>query len=142
MAKDRDRKVAALRRVALFRLCSDKELADIAGLADEASIKAGQVLTAEGKPGQECFVIADGSAEVTIRGEKIAIVGEGDAVGEMALLDTSPRSATVTALTDMQVFVLEPVAFGELLLRHPKVAKGMLVELARRLREQEHAPRY
>lgn len=140
MSGKRKDKLKLLRSVKLFRLCKDKELGDIASLADEAKIAAGQVLTTEGTPGRECFIIASGRAAVTLRGESLGEVGPGDAVGEMALLDISPRSATVTAITDMEVFVLELRSFGELLERHPSVAKLMLAELARRLREVEHAP--
>ena len=140
MSPKRTEKIEVLRAVKLFRLCKDKELSDIASLADEATIEAGSVLTTEGTPGRECFIIASGRASVTLREESLGEVGPGDAVGEMSLLDSSPRSATVTALTEMKVFVLEPRSFGELLERHPSVSKLMLAELARRLRAVEHAP--
>ena len=141
MAKS-DSKIELLRGVSLFRLCTDKELKDIASLADESKLSAGHVLIKEGAVGEEAFVIIDGTAEVTLRGEKLGKLGPGDAVGEMALLDVSPRSATVTALTDMKVFVLEPRSFGELLNRHPSVGRLMMTALARRLRELEEAPTY
>lgn len=140
MSDKRTSKVELLRSVPLFRLCTDKEFGDIAKLADEGSFAAGDVLTTEGTPGHECFIISSGRATVTLRGERLGELGPGNAVGEMALLDRSPRSATVTALTDMEVFVLEPRSFGDLIERHPSVAKLMLAELARRLREVEHSP--
>lgn len=141
MAKS-DSKVDLLRGVSLFRLCTDKELKDVASLMDEVKLPAGHVLIKEGAVGEEAFIIAEGNATVTLRGAKLGKLGPGDAVGEMALLDVSPRSATVTADTDLRVFVLEPRSFGELLNRHPSVGRLMMAALARRLRELEEAPTY
>lgn len=140
--RGKSRKVEVLRGVPLFGLCTDKELKDIAGLGDEVAVKAGDVLTQEGKPGSECFVVISGKATATVGGREIGVIGPGECVGEMALLDTAPRTATVTATTDMEVFVLEPRSFGDLLDRHPSVAKRMLAAMARRLRAVSHAPGY
>ena len=60
----------------------------------------------------------------------------------MALLDIAPRAATVTATTDMELFVLEPRSFGDLLDRHPSVAKRLLAVMARRLRAASNGPGY
>ncbi|HWL36439.1 MAG TPA: cyclic nucleotide-binding domain-containing protein [Frankiaceae bacterium] len=140
--RSKSRKVEILRDVALFGLCTRKELNDIAGLVDELSVKQGDALTTEGTPGRECFVVVSGEAEATVRGKRIATIGAGECVGEMALLDTAPRTATVTALTDMELLVLEPRSFGDLLDRHPSVAKRLLATLARRLREASDSPAY
>ena len=140
--RGKSRKVEVLRGVALFGLCTEKELKDIAGLGDDLTVKEGEVLTAEGTPGQECFVVISGKARATVGGREIGLVGPGDCVGEMALLDTAPRTATVTATTDMEVFVLEPRSFGDLLDRHPSVAKRLLAVMARRLRAASNAPGY
>lgn len=140
--RGKTRKVELLRNVKLFGLCTDKELADIAGLGDEISLKQGDVLTKEGTPGSECFVVISGEAEATVRGQAIARLGAGEVIGEMALLDTAPRTATVTALTEMELFVLDPRSFSDLLDRHPAVAKRMLASLARRMRAISDAPDY
>jgi CRP-like cAMP-binding protein len=140
--RGKTRKVELLRHVKLFGLCTDKELADIASLGDEMTLKQGDVLTKEGTPGAECFVVISGEAEATVRGEPIARLGAGEVIGEMALLDTAPRTATVTALTEMELFVLEPRSFSDLLDRHPSVAKRMLASLARRMRAMTDAPDY
>lgn len=141
MAKS-DSKIDLLRGVSLFRLCTDKELKDVASLMDETKLAKGTVLIKEGAVGEEAYIVSEGTADVTLRGEHLGNIGPGDAVGEMALLDVSPRSATVTATSDMRVFVLEPRSFGELINRHPSVAKLMMASLARRLRELEQAPTY
>jgi CRP-like cAMP-binding protein len=140
--RTKSRKVEILREVALFRLCTPKELADIAGLVDELSVEQGAVLTKEGTPGQECFVIVNGTAEVSVRGRAVATLGPGECVGEMALLDTASRTATVTAATDMELLAIEPRAFSDLLDRHPSVAKRLLAVLARRFRSVSDAPEY
>lgn len=140
--RSKSRKIEILRNVQLFSLCTTKELGDIAGLGDEVAMKEGDLLTKEGTPGRECFVVISGEADVTLRGKKVARVGPGDVIGEMALLDTAPRAATVTAATDMELFALEPRSFSDLLDRHPSVAKRMLASLARRLREISDAPGY
>lgn len=137
-----DSKVDLLRGVPLFRLCTDKELKDVASLMDETKLDAGTILIKEGAVGEEAYIVASGTATVTLRGDTLGEIGPGDAVGEMALLDVSPRSATVTATSEMTVFVLEPRSFGELLTRHPSVGKLMMAALARRLRELEKAPTY
>ena len=140
--RGKSRKVEVLRGVPLFGLCTEKELKDIAGLGDEISVKEGEVLTQEGKPGRECYVVISGEAKATVGGRQIGVVWPGECVGEMALLDTAPRTATVTATTDMEVFVLEPRSFGDLLDRHPSVAKRLLASMARRLRAASNAPGY
>lgn len=140
--RTKSRKVEILREVALFSLCTDKELADVAGLVDELSVEPGTVLVKEGTPGRECFVVVSGEAEVSVRGSAIATVGPGLCVGEMALLDTAPRTATVTATTAMELLALEPRAFADLLDRHPSVAKKLLATLARRLRAASGGPDY
>jgi CRP-like cAMP-binding protein len=140
--RSKSRKVEILRNVPLFGLCTQKELADIAGLVDEVTAKEGDVLTKEGTPGRECFIVLSGEAKATARGRAIGTLGPGECIGEMALLDTAPRAATVTAVTDMELFVLEPRSFGDLLDRHPSVSKRLLASMARRLRAAGDAPGY
>jgi CRP/FNR family transcriptional regulator, cyclic AMP receptor protein len=135
-------KTEVIKNVSLFGLCSEKELADIAALTDELSVPAGSVLTKEGEPGRECFIVVSGTGQATLRDDVIGEIGPGEVIGEMALLDVSPRSATVTAKTDMELLVLDPRSFSDLLDRHPSVGKRMLATMARRLREVENAPTY
>jgi CRP-like cAMP-binding protein len=100
-------------------------------------VEEGEVLTREGKPGAELFVIASGSARVTLRGRELATLVPGDAFGEMALLDHGPRAATVTANTAMETYVLGPEEFSELLMDVPQIGRKILKGLAHRLRETE-----
>lgn len=129
-----DNRVDLLRRVGLFSDCSKKELKEVASLTTPVEAREGEVLAREGKPGSELFVIAAGSARVTLRGEELAMLYPGDAFGEMALLDGGPRGATVTASTPMVLYVLGPREFSTLLEDVPGIGRKMLSSLAQRLR--------
>ena len=106
-----DPKIKALSTVGLFSACNKKELQSVARLCTPLSLEEGSVLTTEGSPGRECFVIIDGKASVTIGGKKVSEVGPGECVGEMALLDGGPRSATVTVESPMNVYALSVSEF-------------------------------
>ena len=129
-----------LRDVRLFEGCSDKELARIGALLTEVEVPEGRVLCKEGEPGNECFVIGEGKATVSREGTELATLSAGDVVGEMALLDQDPRSATVTAQTALKLFVLESREFWTVLSENPLVARKIMKNLAQRLRRAEGAP--
>jgi CRP/FNR family transcriptional regulator, cyclic AMP receptor protein len=131
-------KIDLLRGVSLFSACSNRELARIASLADEVDAPAGKVLTREGEPGREFFVVVDGRARATI-GSKTRVdpLGPGSSFGEMSLLDQGPRSATVEAETDMRLLVLDSRGFSALISEVPSVARKVLRVMAERLRVAE-----
>jgi CRP-like cAMP-binding protein len=134
------REVPCPDEVELFRKCSQKELQKIASIADEASLEKGTVLCQQDKIAQQCFVIVDGKAKVEIDGKEIAVVGPGQAVGEMALLNRKPRVATVRATTPMTVYVIHHAQFRALLEDASTVAIRLLENLSERLRELERRP--
>ena len=115
------RQIDLLRRVPLFEHCSKKDLALIAGVADELGLPAGKVLIQEGDRGREFLVIVSGEVEVRRKGRKRGTLGAGNFVGEMALLSKQPRSATVTALTPLVVLVITDRHFIALLDRTPEL---------------------
>ena len=123
----------------LFSACSKRDLQRLARASDEIQVPAGTVLTTQGDIGREAFIIMDGTASVTKDGVVEAELGPGDHVGELALLDGGPRSATVTATTDMSVLVLSKPAFNGVLDEIPTLAHKLLVSLARRLRQSEQS---
>jgi CRP-like cAMP-binding protein len=133
-------KVKLLKGVRLFSACNDRELARIASLVDEVDVPSGHVLTKEGEPGGEFFVIADGVASATLRKKKLATYGPGSFFGEMSILDHGPRAATITADTPLHLLVLDPRSFVSLLDDVPSVARKIMRVLAERLREVEKAP--
>jgi CRP/FNR family transcriptional regulator, cyclic AMP receptor protein len=135
--KGRDAKLELLGNVRLFSPCSKRELARIASLVDEVEAPKGKVLVRQGDTGQECFVVAEGKAKATIRGKGTAVLGPGSFFGEMSLLDHGPRSATVTAETDMRLLVLGSRQFSALINEVPPVAVRIMRGLAERLRSAE-----
>jgi CRP/FNR family cyclic AMP-dependent transcriptional regulator len=136
--KSKDAKVELLRGVPLFAACSKRELSRIASLADEIEVPEGRVLTREGDPGWECFVVVDGRATITVGDRaRVAPLGSGACFGEMSLLDQGPRSATVEAQTDMHLLVLDARSFSSMLEELPSVARKMLATMAGRLRVAE-----
>lgn len=135
-------KVELLRSVSLFGSCTNKELQSIAGLADEVEVPAGYVLTKEGQPGAEFFIVVEGKAKASLRAKLLSTYGPGDFFGEMALLERQPRAATITAQTPMKLLVLSHATFWRFLREAPTVALNMLKGVAHRLREFEKAPTY
>jgi CRP-like cAMP-binding protein len=125
-----------LRQVSLFRGLSEAELARIDRLVDDVELEAGHVLTREGRSGSEAFVIVSGTAAVTIGGAEMAMLGPGEVVGEMSLIDNAPRTATVTARTPMVVLVLDPRGFSGLL-GEEGANRQVLRSVVRRLRALE-----
>jgi len=124
-----------LAAVPLFSACSKKELQAVARATDEVTVPAGKHLCEQGAIGREAFVIVEGSAEVRRNGRKVATLGPGDSVGELALLDHGPRTATVTALEDTTVLVIGAREFAALIDDVPPIAHKLLKSLAARIRE-------
>lgn len=131
----RDSYQAHLAAVPLFAGCSSRELAKIAKAGDEVQIKAGSTLTQQGDAGREAFVIIDGTATVKRGGRKVTTLGPGACVGELALLDHGPRTATVVADDDMTVFVLGAREFAGVLADVPALSRKIMAVLAERIRE-------
>jgi CRP-like cAMP-binding protein len=123
----------------MFSACPRKELDAISGLVDEVRIPAGTVLTEQGTAGRECFVIIEGQADVKIGNRRVALLGPGDIVGEMALLESEPRTATVVTKTPARVLVMTRPTFTAVIDRSPHVARRVMQTLAHRLREVQSA---
>ena len=138
--KDRNAKTRLLAEIPLFSACSKSDLTRIAALVEEIEAPEGKVLTRQGHPGRECFIIADGRAKAAIRGRRSVGLGPGSFFGEMALLDQGPRTATVTAETDMHLLVLDSRNFSSLIEDIPGVGRKVLRAVAVRLREAEREP--
>ena len=126
-------KLEALRRAPLFEGLTKKELTELARATDELSVPAGTVLCREGSLGSEFFVLVDGSAEVTKGGKALATRSGGEFFGEIALIATTKRTATVTATTDLRCFVLTSRAFRRVLDDNRDVERKVTQALAERL---------
>lgn len=131
----KDAKVELLRQVPLFAGCSKRELNEISTLADELSLPAGTTLIEEGRQGHEFFVLVEGEVEIRARGRKLKDLGGGSFFGEMALLSSRPRNATVTASTAVRVLVVHEQAFRGLLRNSPPIQLKVLQTLADRAAE-------
>ncbi|HZA60848.1 MAG TPA: cyclic nucleotide-binding domain-containing protein [Actinomycetota bacterium] len=137
-----DEKLELLAKVPLFSLCTKKELQLIGQLTDQLDIPQGDVLTREGEPGREFYVIAEGKAKVVLRDTELATLGPGDFFGEMAIVDQGPRAATITAETPMRAYLVDHQAFWTMVAEAPSVAQSVMRALAQRLRGAENAPTY
>jgi CRP/FNR family cyclic AMP-dependent transcriptional regulator len=123
-----------LSKIPMFAACSQRELQTVARAVREVDHKAGTVIAREGEPGIGLFIIAEGTASVTIGGQKKGTIKPGEFFGEIALLDGGPRTATVTADTDVKLLGLTEWVFRGLLQEHPSIAVKTLQAMASRLR--------
>jgi SAM-dependent methyltransferase len=130
---------AQLRRLAIFSDCSDTELSAVMVRSAVVRRNSGAVLIAEGDPGDGVFVLLDGAAVVTRRGEEVAKLAAGDLFGEMAALDGGVRTATVTATTAVHLLHVDPRSLNEVIGRGT-VAWKMLRTLSERLRLSHQLP--
>jgi len=134
-----DTRVELIRRLPLFELCSKRDLRRIAALAVERTVGEGTELIREGEPGTEFFVVVEGEVEVRRRGRRVARLGPGSYVGEIALLSRSPRTATVVAATDLRVLAIAGRDFVELLDAIPELWLKVARTLADRVEADEAA---
>jgi CRP/FNR family cyclic AMP-dependent transcriptional regulator len=128
-----DTKVDALSQAPLFEGLTHKELTEVAKRSEDLDFAAGKVLCREGEIGSEFYVIMEGEAEVTRRGEKLATQGSGSFFGEISLVEDVPRNATVTATTPIRCFVLTRGRFLHVLDEFPGVERKVMRALAKRL---------
>ena len=123
--------------VPLFRGLAKKQLRRISSLMTRVDRPAGQVLTSEGQSGHEFFIVLEGEVEVRQGDRVIATRGPGDYLGEIALLDDRPRTATVVATTPVSVEVLSRREFMSLLAEAPELSEQIMATVAQRLADLE-----
>jgi CRP/FNR family transcriptional regulator, cyclic AMP receptor protein len=130
----KDERIELLRSVELLSRCSRAELARIAALTSELRAEPGEVLTRQGEPGSEFFLVLEGTAAASRDDVHLATLEPGSFFGEVALLDGGGRTATVTARTGMRLLVMSRREFFSLHAMVPSVSRRMLGELGARLR--------
>lgn len=128
-----------LANVELFKELTEEERADLAALMTETSLKRGESLFHEGDDGDRLYVVTDGKVKLSHtaddgRENLIAVLGPGEIIGELTLFDLGARSSTVTAIAATSLLSLSHKDMMEYLDSHPALAKSMLRELAKRLR--------
>jgi CRP/FNR family cyclic AMP-dependent transcriptional regulator len=126
--------VSHLASVPLFSQCSKAELKSLARRTADINAEAGQVLIKEGHGAYDFFVIIKGVAEVSRKGRVVVRLSTGDYFGELALLDSALRDATVTACTPMELVVLAQWDFEQALEEAPGMTRRLLAGMAQRLR--------
>jgi CRP/FNR family transcriptional regulator, cyclic AMP receptor protein len=129
-----DRKADALAGCPFFAGLSRGELLELAKVTEDMEVDEGKALTREGQSGSEFFVIIEGEVSVTKEGSEVRRLGPGDFFGEIALLEDTPRTATVTAITPLRFFVLTRQAFRSMLAHQPAISEKVLDALEERVR--------
>jgi anion transporter len=130
-----DAVVTTLRTVSLFANLPREVLARLVSEFDELELPAGQTVFSQGDPGDALYVVVSGAVEVRgdRGGQRVAVLGPGDCVGEMALVTGDPRSATVVTLSDVRLLRLDKERFQTLSERHPVFLRELARVLCRRV---------
>jgi len=129
--------VDMLAAVDLFTVLTKKEIKKIHDAGKEVSFHVGRTIVTEGETGVGFHLILKGKAKVTVNGRLRATLGPGDYFGEMAIIDRGPRSATVTADTDVQTLAIASWDFMPVLSENFEMCRKIMVELSHRLRRAE-----
>jgi len=139
-----DPRVAALRKAELFSELDEATLADVAERSHAAHYEKGQAIVSELEFGADVYVIVSGEAEISIAAQAdarqvVGKLGPGGVVGEMSSLTGELRSATVTALVNVEALVIDDENFDDLRERRPEIAVALVRKLASRLGEVEQS---
>ena len=126
-------KADLIRTAPLFARCSKEEIRRVAAIAEERNLATGTELIREGDDAREFFVVIEGAAEVRRHGRKVSTIGIGGFVGELAILSDTPRSATVTAATPLDVLVISRRDFLSLVGEMPSISTKVARALADRV---------
>jgi CRP/FNR family cyclic AMP-dependent transcriptional regulator len=137
MATHTDQKLELLKRVPLLSGLGKRDIEEVGRLAEEIDLPAGHVLMREGASGNEFFVIVDGTVRIDRGGATIRSLGPGDFLGEIALVDDGPRTATATTESPAKLLVVGHREFHSLMSQFPTIQTCVLQALAHRVRNLE-----
>lgn len=132
-----DPKLELLRRVPIFAALGRKELQRVAQLCDEVDLPAGRMFIQEGAIAHEFFIIVDGEVTIAQQGRQLRTMRAGDFLGEIALIDGKPRTATASTTKPTILLVVGHREFRSLLHEHPAIQLSILQALAARVRNVE-----
>jgi CRP/FNR family transcriptional regulator, cyclic AMP receptor protein len=124
-----------IRNVPLFAELNRREVATLAKLLEEVDVPAGSVIIRQGRRGSEFFIILDGRVRIERDGNVLSELGPGDFLGEIALVDGRPRTASAITEEPSRLFVLTSQSFNSMLRLHPAVESKVLRALAQRVRK-------
>lgn len=128
-------KVLILKSINLFGQIPSEELSQIAEISDEVEFETGESLMQEGEIGDELYLIVEGKVRVHKGEISLVELGERECVGEMSILDSEPRSASVTALEEVRALKVRREDFTEIMSEKVTIAQGIIKVLLKRLRE-------
>ena len=137
MARTTDPKLELIAGVPLFAGFNRREIEAVGRLMDEVDVKAGRVFMREGASGREFFIVVSGNVRVERKGRKVNELGAGDFLGEIALIDRGPRTATAIAAEPCRLLVLSAGSFRTLVSKYPTAQGKIMKALAERLREAQ-----
>lgn len=133
----RDEKLELLHRIPLFAGLGKREVERLGMLAEEVDVPAGKLLMRQGDHGDDMMVIVSGSVGVVRNGERLNTLGPGDWFGEIALIGSGPRTASVTTEAPTRLIVVNHRDFHSVMEEFPEVAAQVLATLAHRIRRLE-----
>ena len=129
-------RVAFLKGMEIFANTPDHMLAAVARILDEVEVAPGETFMTEGAFEESMYLVVEGRMRVHTGEKTVNVVGPGETLGEMAVLDPEPRSASVTALEPGLLLRIDREPFEETIADRPEIALGIIRVLSRRLRAQ------
>jgi CRP-like cAMP-binding protein len=128
-------KTILLKSVSLFHGIPAEKLSRVATIAEEKTVAEGTEILREGEFGDSLFVVANGSVRIHRENRELTVFRRGDCLGEMSLLDGSPRSASATAMEETTLLEIDQPNFYQVMEAYPEIMKEIVRLLTRRLRE-------
>lgn len=127
-------RVIKLKAVDIFSQTPEEDLVEVASIVEEVKVEKGENVIRKGEIGRSMYIIVKGEMRVHDEGKKLADLKENAVFGELAALDPEPRTATITALQDTELFRLEEGPLYDLMAEHVEVVRGIIRVLCRRMR--------
>ena len=128
-------KVAILQGIDIFAGTPGALLAAVTQIMEEMEVEAGAPLITEGEVEDCLYIIVEGQVRIHSHGRTLNTLGPGHSVGELAVLDPEPRSASATTVERTLLFRIDKAPFDEVMALRPEIAQAVMRALARRIRE-------
>src|SRR6476620_7079170 len=130
-------KILLLKNSDIFKNCNEADLIEIASICRESQVDKGITLFKKGDSGNCMYFIYSGDVSIHDGEHQLATLSDNEIFGELSLLDSETRSASVTTLTDCVFLKIEQEAFYDVVAVNTDILKGIMRTLCRRLREQD-----
>ncbi len=130
-------KILLLKNSDIFKNCSEVDLIEIASICEESQVDKGITLFKKGDAGNCMYFIYSGSVSIHDGEHQLATLLDNEIFGELSLLDSETRSASVTTLSDCIFLKIEQEAFYDVVAINTDILKGIMRTLCKRLREQD-----